>query len=219
MNRLLAIILFSIITITLINPINVKASDSDDIVYEVVKNRNPDLIITGCNETYVYWEFNYRIFNPHVAIRGPGLNESKYIDKIPGDYDSEKGFIYHMLTAKYNLHRSNWYQYYLFIDSIREEIKPLQVKIFKEKGELGINWIRVWDTIPPSIVVTMYKITNEKVNIVLEYLKPYAKKYNAVVFFIEDYFPASIYKKQHEAVRKFYDKVLPNGSLTWETDS
>ncbi|MFZ8849152.1 MAG: hypothetical protein ACO2OV_02810, partial [Thermoproteota archaeon] len=70
MNRLLAIILFSIITITLINPINVKASDSDDIVYEVVKNRNPDLIITGCNETYVYWEFNYRIFNPPVAIRG-----------------------------------------------------------------------------------------------------------------------------------------------------
>jgi hypothetical protein len=215
MNKLIAIILFLMITITLINPINVKASDSDDIVYEVVKNRNPDLIITGCNETYVYWEFNYRIFNPPVAIRGPGLNESTYIDKIPGDYDSEKGFIYDMLTAKYNLHHSNRYQYYLFIDSIREEIKPLQDKIFKEKGELGINWIGVWETTPPSIVVTMYKITNEKVNIVLEYLKPYAKKYNAVVFFIEDYFPASIYKKQLDDLIKFYSKTLPNGSLTW----
>jgi hypothetical protein len=211
----IAFLLVLTITITLINPINVKASDSDDIVYEVVKNRNPDLIITGCNETYVYWEFNYRIFNPPVAIRGPGLNESTYIDKIPGDYDSEKGFIYHMLTAKYNLHHSNWYHYYLFIDSIREEIKPLQDKIFKEKGELGINWIGVWNTVPPAIIVTMYKITDEKVNIVLEYLKPYAKKYNAVVFFIEDYFPASIYKKQLDDLIKFYSKTLPNGSLTW----
>jgi hypothetical protein len=211
----IAFLLVLTITITLINPINVKASDSDDIVYEVVKNRNPDLIITGCNETYVYWEFNYRKFDPPVAIRGPGLNESTYIDKIPGDYDSEKGFIYHMLTAKYNLNQSNWYQYYLFIDSIREEIKPLQDKIFKEKGELGINWIGVWNTIPPAIIVTMYKITDEKVNIVLEYLKPYAKKYNAVVFFIEDYFPASIYKKQLDDLIKFYSKTLPNGSLTW----
>ncbi|MFZ8849065.1 MAG: hypothetical protein ACO2OV_02375, partial [Thermoproteota archaeon] len=87
MMKVIVFLLFFMITITLINPINVKASDSDDIVYEVVKNRNPDLIITGCNETYVYWQFNYRIFNPPVAIRGPGLNESKYIDKIPGDYD------------------------------------------------------------------------------------------------------------------------------------
>jgi hypothetical protein len=207
MNRLLAIILFLIITITLINPINVKASDSDELVYEVVKNRNPDLIITGCNETYVYWEFNYRKFDPPVAIRGPGLNESTYIDKIPGDYDSEKIFIYYMLTAKYNLHQSNWYQYYQFIASINQELELLQDKIFKEKGELGINWIGVWNTVPPSIVVTMYKITNEKVNIVLEYLRPYAKKYNAVVFFIEDYFPASIYKKQDEVLYKAYREI------------
>jgi hypothetical protein len=207
MNKLIAIILFLIITITLINPINVKASDSDDIVYEVVKNRNPDLIITGCNETYVYWEFNYRKFDPPVAIRGPGLNESTYIDKIPGDYDSEKIFIYDMLTAKYNLHHSNWYQYYEFIASIRQELEPLQDKIFKEKGELGINWIGVWNTVPPAIIVTMYKITDEKVNIVLEYLKPYAKKYNAVVFFIEDYFPASIYKKQDEVLYKAYREI------------
>jgi len=213
MMKVIVFLLFFMITITLINPINVKASDSDDIVYEVVKNRNPDLIITGCNETYVYWQFNYRIFNPPVAVRDPGLNESKYIDKIPGDYDSEGFFIVDMLAAKYDLKHSNWYYYYNFIDSINEEIKPLQDKIFKEKGELGINWIGVWYTIPPSIVVTMYKITNEKVSIVLEYLKPYAKKYNAVVFFIEDYFPASIYEKQLEALIKFYEKELPNGSI------
>jgi hypothetical protein len=43
--------------------------------------------------------------------------------------------------------------------------------------------------------------------------KPYAKKYNAVVFFIEDYFPASIYKKQDKALWKFYFKELPDGSI------
>jgi hypothetical protein len=202
MRKIISLLLFLMISTILINPINIKANSSDEIVYEVVK-KNPDLVITGCNETYVYWEFNYRIFDPPVAVRGPGLNESTYIDKMPGDYLSVKGFIVDMLAAKYDLKHSNWYNYYLFIDSIRQEVKPLQDKIFKEKGELGINWIGVWETIPPSIVVTMYKITNEKVNIVLEYLKPYAKKYNAVVFFIEDYFPASIYEKQGEAVRRF----------------
>jgi len=215
MRKIISFLLFLIISAILINPINVKANSNDDIIYEVVKNRNPDLTITGCNETYVYWQFNGRKFDSPVAIRHPGDNESTYIDEIGGDYDSEKFFIYAMLAAKYNLNHSNWYHYYLFIDSIREEIKPLQDKIFKEKGELGINWIGVWYTIPPSIVVTMYKITNEKVNIVLEYLKPYAKKYNAVVFFIEDYFPASIYEKQGEAVRRFYNKWLPSGSLEW----
>jgi len=214
MNKILPFVLLLIISTILIQPINIKANSNDDITYEVVK-RNPDLIITGCNETYVYWEFNYRKFDPPVAVRGAGLNESTYIDKIPGDYDSEGFFIVDMLAAKYDLKHSNWYHYYLFIDSINKEIKPLQDKIFKEKGELGINWIGVWNTIPPSIVVTMYKITDKKVNIVLEYLKPYAKKYNAVVFFIEDYFPASIYEKQGEAVRRFYNKWLPSGSLEW----
>jgi hypothetical protein len=213
MMKIIVFFLFLMITITLINPINVKASN--DIIYEVVK-KNPDLVITGCNETYIYWEFNYRKFDPPVAVRGPGSNESKYIDKIPGDYDSEGFFIVDMLAAKYDLKHSNWYYYANFIDSIRQEVKPLQDKIFKEKGELGINWIGVWETIPPSIVVTMYKITNEKVNIVLEYLKPYAKKYNAVVFFIEDYFPASIYEKQAKALSRFYSKTLPNGTPTWE---
>ena len=213
MRKIISFLLFLIISAILINPINVKANSNDDIIYEVVKNRNPDLTITGCNETYVYWQFNGRKFDSPVAIRHPGDNESTYINEIGGDYESEKFFIYAMLAAKYNLNHSNWYHYYLFIDSINKEIEPLQDKIFKEKGELGINWIGVWYTIPPSIVVTMYKITNEKVNIVLEYLKPYAKKYNAVVFFIEDYFPASIYEKQDKALWKFYFKELPNGSI------
>ena len=210
--KIIVFFLVLMITITLINPINVKASA--EVKYEVVK-KNPDLVITGCNETYVYWEFNYRIFDPPVAVRGPGLNESTYIDKMPGDYLSEKGFIVDMLAAKYDLKHSNWYHYYLFIDSINKEIKPLQDKIFKEKGELGINWLGVWNTIPPSIVVTMYKITGEKISIVLKYLEPYAKKYNAVVFFIEDYFPASIYEKQREVIDRFYRKALSSGSFGW----
>jgi hypothetical protein len=145
MNKILPFVLLLIISTILIQPINIKANSNDDITYEVVK-RNPDLIITGCNETYVYWEFNYRKFDPPVAVRGAGLNESTYIDKIPGDYDSEKIFIYDMLTAKYNLHHSNTYEYYQFIASINQELELLQDKIFKEKGELGINWIGVWNT-------------------------------------------------------------------------
>jgi len=207
----IAFLLVLMITITLINPMNVKASN--DIIYEVVK-KNPDLVITGCNETYVYWQFNYRILNPPVAVRGPGLNESAYIDKIPGDYDSEKIFIYDMLAAKYDLKYSNWGHYYNYLAELRKEFYPLKEKLFAEKGDLGIRTLGIMDNyIPIVIVVTMYKITNEKVNIVLEYIKPFVKKYNAVVFFIEDYFPASIYEKQLEALIKFYEKELPNGSI------
>jgi len=59
----------------------------------------------------------------------------------------------------------------------------------------------------------MYKITNEKVNIVLEYIKPFVKKYNALVFFIEDYRPDSLYERQDKALWKFYSKELPNGRI------
>jgi hypothetical protein len=211
----IAFLLFLMITITLINPINIKASDSNDIIYHVVK-RNPDLVITGCNETYVYWQFNYRIFNPPIAIRWPGLNESKYIDKIPGDYDSEKNFIYDMLAAKYDLKYSNWGHYYDYLAEVRKEFYPLKEKLFAEKGDLGIRTLGIMDNyVPIVVVVTMYKITDEKVNIVLEYIRPFVKKYNAVVFFIEDYFPASIYEKQREVIDRFYSKVLPSGSFGW----
>jgi hypothetical protein len=50
----------------------------------------------------------------------------------------------------------------------------------------------------------MYKITDEKVNIVLEYIKPFVKKYNALVFFIEDLKAKSLEEKQIEALNKFY---------------
>jgi hypothetical protein len=153
-------LLFLIITITLINPINVKAIN--DIKYEVVK-RNPDLIITGCNETYVYWQFNYKIFNPPIAIRGAGYNESKYVDKIPGDYDSETIFVYDMLAAKYDLKYSNWGHYYDYLAEVRKEFYPLKEKLFAEKGDLGIRTLGIMDNyIPIVVVVTMYKITDKK---------------------------------------------------------
>jgi hypothetical protein len=213
MRKAIFFLLFLTILITLTIPINLNASDSNDIIYEIVK-RNPSLVITGCNETYVYWEFSYRKFDPPIAVRHIS-NETTYANMIGGSYDAEGIFIYDMLAAKYDLKYSNWYHYFNFIESIRQEIKPLQDKIFEEKGELGINWIGIHQTIPPSIIVTMYKITNEKINIVLEYIKPFVKKYNAIVFFIEDYRPASIYEKQKEVLFKFYLRSSSNGSSIW----
>jgi hypothetical protein len=213
MRKRIAFLLFLII-ITTLNPINVNASDSNDIIYEIVK-RNPSLVITGCNETYVYWEFNIKIFDPPIAIREYGSNESTYMNKRYSNYYWELIFIYDMLAAKYDLKYSRWDHYAKLIEGIEGEIKPLQDKIFEEKGELGINWIGVRETIPPAIIVSMYKITNKKINIVLEYLKPFVKKYHAIVFFIEDYRPASIFEKQDEALDKFYDKILPNGTILY----
>jgi hypothetical protein len=204
------------ISTVLISPISIKANSNDDIKYEVVK-RNPDLIITGCNETYVYWQFNGRKFDSPVAIRHPGSNESTYINGIGGGYDTETFFIYAMLAAKYDLKYSEWYQYYQYLAEVRKEFYPIKEKLFAEKGNLGIGTLGIMDNyVPIVIVVTMYKITDEKVNTVLEYIRPFVKKYNAIVFFIEDYFPDSIYEKQSEALDKFYVKKLPNGSIRWE---
>jgi hypothetical protein len=211
MRKTIALLLFLIITLNLIN---VKASA--EVKYEVIK-RNPDLVITGCNETYVYWEFNYRKFDPPVPVRYPGYNKTIYIDKIPGDYDSEKIFIYAMLAAKHALKYSNWHHYHASLAEVRKEFYPIKEKLFAEKGNLGIGTLGIMDNyVPIVIVVTMYKITDEKVNTVLEYIRPFVKKYNAIVFFIEDYFPDSIYEKQSEALDKFYVKKLPNGSIRWE---
>ncbi|MFZ8849617.1 MAG: hypothetical protein ACO2OV_05205 [Thermoproteota archaeon] len=211
--KIIVFLLLLIITMTLINPINVKANSNDDIVYEVVK-RNPDLVITGCNETYVYWQFNGKKFDSPVAIRHPGSNESTYINGIGGDYDTESFFIYAMLAAKYDLKYSIWYHYYQYLAEVRKEFYPLKEKLFAEKGDLGIRTLGIMDNyIPIVIVVTMYKITNEKVNIVLEYIKPFVKKYNALVFFIEDYRPDSLYERQDKALWKFYSKELPNGRI------
>jgi len=210
MRKTVALLLFLIITLNLIN-----VKTSAEVKYEVIK-RNPDLVITECNETYVYWEFNYRKFDPPVPVRYPGYNETIYIDKIPGDYDSEKIFIYAMLAAKYNLKYSSWDNYYASLAEARKELYPLKEKLFAEKGDLGIGVLGIMDDyIPIVIVVTMYKITDEKVFTVLKYIKPVVEKYNAVVFFIEDYRPDRLYEKQREALIKFYEKELPNGSITW----
>jgi hypothetical protein len=213
MRKTIALLLFLIITLNLIN---VKASA--EVKYEIIK-RNPDLVITGCNETYVYWEFNYRKFDPPIPVIYPGYNETIYIDKIPGDYDSEKFFIYGMLAAKHNLKYSNWHNYYASLAEARKELYPLKEKLFAEKGDLGIGVLGIMDNyIPIVIVVTMYKITVEKVITVLKYIKPVVEKYNAVVFFIEDYRPDRLYEKQDKALIKFYEKELPNGSITWGMD-
>jgi hypothetical protein len=204
MNKIFTFVLLLIISTILIYPINIKANSNDDIVYEVVK-RNPDLVITGCNETYVYWEFNYRIFDPPIEIREPVFNESTYINKIPSTYIAEKQFIYFRLAAKYDLKYSNWYHYSQYLEELRKEFYPIKGKLFAEKGDLGIGTLGIMDNyIPIIVVVTMYKITDEKVNTVLEYIRPFVKKYNALVFFIEDYMPASLYEKQDKVLEKFY---------------
>jgi hypothetical protein len=167
MRKTVALLLFLIITLNLIN-----VKTSAEVKYEIIK-RNPDLVITGCNETYVYWEFNYRKFDPPVPVRYPGYNETIYIDKIPGDYDSEKFFIYGMLAAKHDLKYSNWHNYYAYLAEARKELYPLKEKLFAEKGDLGIGVLGIMDDyIPIVIVVTMYKITDEKVITVLKYIKP-----------------------------------------------
>jgi hypothetical protein len=213
MRKIISFLLFLMISTVLISPISIKANSNDDIKYEVVK-RNPDLIITGCNETYVYWQFNGRKFDSPVAIRHPGSNESTYINGIGGGYDTETFFIYAMLAAKYDLKYSEWYQYYQYLAEVRKEFYPIKEKLFAEKGDLGIRTLGIMDNyVPIVVVVTMYKITDKKVNAVLEYIRPFVKKYNAVVFFIEDYFPASLYEKQKKALDKFYFKKLPDGSI------
>jgi hypothetical protein len=121
-----------------------------------------------------------------------------------------------MLAAKYDLKYSNWGHYYDYLAEVRKEFYPLKEKLFTEKGDLGIGTFGIMNNyIPIVVVVTMYKITNEKVNTVLEYIRPFVKKYNTIVFFEEDYRPASIYEQQREALIKFYRKETINGSLIW----
>jgi hypothetical protein len=168
MRKIISFLLFLMISTVLISPISIKANSNDDIKYEVVK-RNPDLIITGCNETYVYWQFNGRKFDSPVAIRHPGSNESTYINGIGGGYDTETFFIYAMLAAKYDLKYSEWYQYYQYLAEVRKEFYPIKEKLFAEKGDLGIRTLGIMDNyVPIVVVVTMYKITDKKVNAVLE---------------------------------------------------
>jgi hypothetical protein len=204
MNKILPFVLLLIISAILIQPINIKANSNDDITYEVVK-RNPDLVITGCNETYVYWKFKIRKFDPPIEIR-PYVNESEYLDEMYSTYYYETIFIKYRLAAKYDLKSIYWAHYVDYMYEIEQkEFEPLKQRLFAEKGDLGIAHLGVDKLHMPIVVwVFMYKITDEKVNTVLEYIKPFVKKYNALVFFIEDIEAKSLEEKQREALDKFY---------------
>jgi hypothetical protein len=204
MNKILTLFLLLIISTILIQPIDIKANSNDDIVYEVVK-RNPDLVITGCNETYVYWKFKIRKFDPPIEIR-PYVNESEYLDEMYSTYYYETIFIKYRLAAKYDLKSIYWAHYVDYMYEIEQkEFEPLKQRLFTEKGDLGIVHLGVDKLHMPIVVwVFMYKITDEKVNTVLEYIKPFVKKYNALVFFIEDIEAKSLEEKQREALDKFY---------------
>jgi hypothetical protein len=204
MNKILPFVLLLIISAILIQPIDIKANSNDDITYEVVK-RNPDLVITGCNETYVYWKFKIRKFDPPIEIR-PYVNESEYLDEMYSTYYYETIFIKYRLAAKYDLKSVYWAHYVDYMYEIEQkEFEPLKQRLFTEKGDLGIVHLGVDKLHMPIVVwVFMYKITDEKVNTVLEYIKPFVKKYNALVFFIEDIEAKSLEEKQREALDKFY---------------
>jgi hypothetical protein len=204
MNKILTLFLLLIISTILIQPINIKANSNDDITYEAVK-RNPDLVITGCNETYVYWKFKIRKFDPPIEIR-PYVNESEYLDEMYSTYYYETIFIKYRLAAKYDLKSIYWTHYVDYMYEIEQkEFEPLKQRLFTEKGDLGIVHLGVDKAHNPIVVwVFMYKITDEKVNTVLEYIKPFVKKYNALVFFIEDIEAKSLEEKQREALDKFY---------------
>jgi hypothetical protein len=204
MNKILTLFLLLIISTILIQPNNIKANSNDDITYEAVK-RNPDLVITGCNETYVYWKFKIRKFDPPIEIR-PYVNESEYLDEMYSTYYYETIFIKYRLAAKYDLKSIYWAHYVDYMYEIEQkEFEPLKQRLFTEKGDLGIVHLGVDKAHNPIVVwVFMYKITDEKVNTVLEYIKPFVKKYNALVFFIEDIEAKSLEEKQREALDKFY---------------
>jgi hypothetical protein len=204
MNKVLTLFLLLIISTILIQPINIKGEPNDDIIYEVVK-RSPDLVITGCNETYVYWKFKIRKFDPPIEIR-PYVNESEYLDEMYSTYYYETIFIKYRLAAKYDLKSIYWAHYVDYMYEIEQkEFEPLKQRLFTEKGDLGIVHLGVDKLHMPIVVwVFMYKITDEKVNTVLEYIKPFVKKYNALVFFIEDIEAKSLEEKQREALDKFY---------------
>jgi len=114
-----------------------------------------------------------------------------------------------MLAAKYNLTVPlKTYERYLYIESLRAELDKIKNELFQQHGDLGIWMLGVLGFEPITVGIRMYKITDEKVNIVLKYIGPFVKKYNALVFIFEDYFAESIYEKQREAVNRFYDYGL-----------
>jgi hypothetical protein len=150
MNKILPFVLLLIISAILIQPINIKANSNDNITYEVVK-RNPDLIITGCNETYVYWKFKIRKFDPPIEVR-PYVNESEYLDEMYSTYYYETMFIKYRLAAKYDLKFSNWAHYVDYMYEIEQkEFELLKQRLFTEKGDLGIVHLGIDKAIFPLL--------------------------------------------------------------------
>jgi hypothetical protein len=237
MKKIITSFLFLIILITLTIPANAKASNEIDIritKVDIIK-RNPDLVITGCNETYVYWEYNYRIFDPPIAIRDTLSNETKYLNKLSGDYDSETLFIIDVLRERYDIKNSIWFHAADFQFGIQDELDKYEKRLLKEREDLGVFYIETATTVDYEklvIRIYMYKITPEKVNFVVDSLKPFVDflrsyikkfsaqynitfgyKYDVILAFIEDYQfnkyieDPSLYPffvKQRDAVSKFY---------------
>jgi hypothetical protein len=237
MKKIITSFLFLIILITLTIPANAKASNEIDIritKVDIIK-RNPDLVITGCNETYVYWEYNYRIFDPPIAIRDTLSNETKYLNKLSGDYDSETLFIIDVLRERYDIKNSIWFHAADFQFGIQDELDKYEKRLLKEREDLGVFYIETARTVDYEklvIRIYMYKITPEKVNFVVDSLKPFVDflrsyikkfsaqynitfgyKYDVILAFIEDYQfnkyieDPSLYPffvKQRDAVSKFY---------------
>jgi len=229
--------LFLIILITLTIPANAKASNEIEVritKVDIIK-RNPDLVITGCNETYVYWEYNYRIFDPPIAIRDTLSNETKYLNKLSGDYYSETLFIIDVLRERYDIKNSIWFHAAYFQFGIQDELDKYEKRLLKEREDLGVFYIETARTVDYEklvIRIYMYKITPEKVNFVVDSLKPFVdflrsyikkfsaqynitfgNKYDVILAFIEDYQfnkyieDPSLYPffvKQRDAVSKFY---------------
>ena len=237
MKKIITSFLFLIILITLTIPANVRASDEIEVritKVDIIK-RNPDLIITGCNETYVYWEYNYRIFDPPIAIRDTLSNETKYLNKLSGDYYSETLFIIDVLRERYDIKNSIWFHAAYFQFGIQDELDKYEKRLLKEREDLGVFYIETARTVDYEklvIRIYMYKITPEKVNFVVDSLKPFVdflrsyikkfsaqynitfgNKYDVILAFIEDYQfnkyieDPSLYPffvKQRDAVSKFY---------------
>jgi hypothetical protein len=237
MKKIITSFLFLIILITLTISANAKASDEIEVritKVDIIK-RNPDLVITGCNETYVYWEYNYRIFDPPIAIRDTLSNETKYLNKLSGDYDSETLFIIDVLRERYDIKNSIWFHAADFQYGIQNELNGYEKRLLKEREDLGVFYIettRTADYEKLVIRIYMYKITPEKMNFVVDSLKPFidflrsyikkfstqynitfGNKYDVILAFIEDYQfnkyieDLSLYPffvKQRDAVSKFY---------------
>jgi hypothetical protein len=185
MRTLIALFLFLIIFTSSIVPISVKASNNITVEIKVdIVKRHPDLVITDCNETYVYWEYNFRKLDPPVPVREPA-NETRYQSELRGDYLSETFFIINALEAKYDVKDIRWFTISEFLDGAAVEIEKYEKRLIEEKGNLGIFRFSVLGDFEKIIImIFMYKITPEKVNIVANYLRPFT---NFLKSYIEDF--------------------------------